>query len=96
MTPRTDQHGERMPKTTHGPHCDREPMVSNTGLSFRDTMRAIRSAMRCPECGKSTIVLNTAGYRRPYAPQAVSEATHCTCPGGTVELERKARAVGAP
>lgn len=53
----------------------------------------LREAMRCPRCGKSTIVMATAwrghgtgqhGAARYDATafERISTETHCTCPGG--------------
>lgn len=44
--------------------------------------RRIDEALKCPRCGKSTVVLSqlAAGVSRSQAPCAVSPDTHCACP----------------
>jgi len=42
--------------------------------------RAIRDIFRCPTCGKSRLLANTAGYRRPVAIEAFDPERHCSCP----------------
>lgn len=71
--------------------------------SLRDTMRAIRKAFNCPVCGKSKMISATAHRGRgtgrkgeshydATAFEAVSPDTHCTCPGGPVDLQNRAAA----
>lgn len=53
--------------------------------SFRRLQNRLRSASACPTCGKSTAVFN-AGETMIFRAESVTAATHCTCPGGIVEL----------
>jgi hypothetical protein len=55
--------------------------------SFRNAQRFFTDLLRCPTCGKSRTVLNVAS--RGFKPETVTEKTHCTCPGGTVELHNR-------
>lgn len=52
------------------------------GLTARQIGRRIRDALRCKTCGKSIVVLNTAGYRQPFRAETVTVDTHCSCVGG--------------
>lgn len=55
---------------------------SLTGLSARQVGRQIRDALRCTTCGKSIVVVNTAGYRQQFVGETVTVDSHCSCPGG--------------
>lgn len=55
--------------------------VSLQGLTARQIGRQIREALRCTTCGKSIVVLNTAGYRQQFVGEAVTVDSHCFCAG---------------
>lgn len=54
-------------------------------VAFRRAQNRLRDLFACKQCGKSTRVFN-AGETMIFRPETVTAATHCTCPGGIVEL----------
>lgn len=48
-------------------------------LSFREVQARFRQAMGCPDCEKSTIVLNVS-IGRGFRPERITTGTHCDCP----------------
>jgi hypothetical protein len=54
-------------------------------LSFRRAQNKLRDAFACTTCDKSTRVFN-AGETMSFKPESITPETHCTCPGGIVEL----------
>lgn len=61
-------------------------MSTRFGLGmFRRAQRQVRDAFACRQCGKSMQVFN-AGETMTFRPETITAETHCTCPGGIVEL----------
>jgi hypothetical protein len=42
--------------------------------------RLLRDAFRCPTCGKSRLLANTAGHRQRIRIEAFDPVKHCACP----------------
>jgi hypothetical protein len=62
--------------------------ASRFGLSFfRRAQHRLRDAFECRSCGKSTRVFN-AGETMTFRAEMIRPETHCTCPGGIVDLTR--------
>lgn len=53
-------------------------------LGFAQTISALRTAMLCPECGLTQVVVNVAGHGRPFLAERITRDRHCHCPGSPV------------
>jgi hypothetical protein len=49
-------------------------------LRLAEIQAALKQASLCGACGKTRVVLNLAGYRRPFQAERITAETHCSCP----------------
>ena len=54
--------------------------AGSRALTLRDAQIALVAASKCKVCGKTRVVLNLAGWRRPMQLERVTPETHCACP----------------
>jgi hypothetical protein len=62
-------------------------------LRLAEIQAALRQASLCGTCGKTRVVLNLAGYRRPFQAERITADTHCSCPP---RVENGSRLAGGP